>query len=79
MCDNQVARDVTAGLHVTLELLYFWILAKMQKQRTSKFIIFIRQAMDKRSVNNFSAEYLASSKNRHSLNFRVLAVRDIKL
>ena len=31
------------------------------------------------SVNNFSAQYLASSKNRHILNFRVEAVRDIKL
>ena len=31
------------------------------------------------SVNNFSAQLLASSKNRHILNFRVMAVRDIKL
>ena len=29
-------------------------------------------------VNNFSAQYLFSSKNRHISNFRVMAVRDIK-
>ena len=31
------------------------------------------------SVNNFSAQEHTSSKNRHILNFRVRAVRDIKL
>ena len=31
------------------------------------------------SVNDFSAQYLASSNNRHILNFRVMAVRDMKL
>ena len=31
------------------------------------------------SVNNFSAQEHASSKNRHILNFRVMTVRDIKL
>ena len=31
------------------------------------------------SVNNFSAQEYASSKNRHTLNFKVMAVRDIKL
>ena len=30
-------------------------------------------------VNNFSAQERASSKNRHIFNFRVMAVRDIKL
>ena len=37
--------------------------------RGSKFI----------SVNNFSAQEHASSKNRHILNFRAVAVRDVKL
>ena len=31
------------------------------------------------SVNNFSAQEHASSKGRHILNFRVVAVRDIQL
>ena len=31
------------------------------------------------SVNNVLAQLLASSKNRHILNFRVMVVRDIKL
>ena len=31
------------------------------------------------SVNNFSAQQHASCKNRHILNFRVMAVRDIRL
>ena len=31
------------------------------------------------SVNNFSAQEHASSKNRHVLNFIVIAVRDVKL
>ena len=31
------------------------------------------------SVNNFSAQEHASSKNRHILNFRVMAVRDKKV
>ena len=30
------------------------------------------------SVNNVSAQEHASSENRHNLNFRVMAVRDIK-
>ena len=30
-------------------------------------------------VNNFFAQKLASSKDRHILNFRVMLVRDIKL
>ena len=31
------------------------------------------------SVKNFSAQYFASSKNRHILNYGVMAVRGIKL
>ena len=31
------------------------------------------------SVNNFLAQKLAPSKNRHIFNFRVMVVRDIKL
>ena len=37
--------------------------------RRDKFMLF----------NNFSAQEHASSKNRHILNFRVMAVRDMKL
>ena len=44
-------------------------LSSSSGMRGSKFI----------SVKNFSAQKLASSRNRHILNFRVLTVRDIKL
>ena len=33
MCNNRVARDATAGLHVTLEVLYFWIFGKNSKAK----------------------------------------------
>ena len=47
-----------------------------------KFIILSSSSMRRGkfiSVNSFSAQEHASSKNRHILNFRVMAVRDIKL
>ena len=44
------------------------------------FITVIRHERGKfTSLNNVSAQEHASSKNRHILNFRVMAVRDIKL
>ena len=59
--------------------LNFWV---VRAKEPPKFITLSSSSMRRGkfiSVNSFSAQEHASSKNRHILNFRVMAVRDIKL
>ena len=62
------------GLHVTPSF------SKIQTKVPPKLLSLSGMSGGKFiSVNNFSAQEHALSKNRHILNFRVMTVRDIKL
>ena len=65
------------GLHVTSSF------GKIENLRATKVITFLRHEGRVGGkfiyVNNVSAQVHALSKDRHILNFRVMAVRDIML